>query len=148
MATAFDQYTKDETEMRECFSFTLILSGFDEITSAIEDAIYEAGCSDAMLGIHAGSPYLAFDREAESLEEAIRSAIKNVEQAGHGIEVVRVIPPGADTIDTINAYLQVRRQVLRKIESLGPDVAHRVDEFLAALAECNPAALTHALNVK
>lgn len=132
----------------ECYSFTLVLSGFEEITEAIENALFDAGCDDALLGVHSGSPYLAFDREAESLEEAIKSAIKNVEGCGQNIQVVRVIPPGADTMETINAYLKMRRQLLLKSpDGLSPDAIRQVDDMLAGLLEKDPAVLKHVLEV-
>lgn len=126
------------SETLECYSFTLILSGFDELTGEIEDALYNAGCNDALLGLLAGTPYLAFDRYAESLEQAIQTAIKHVETCGLPIEVVRVIPPGADTMETVNAYLQLRRQLTRCSKAVDPQVAHQLDEFFAAISANNP----------
>lgn len=131
-----------------CYAFTLILSGFDAISDEIENAIYEAGCDDAMLGIQGGSPFLSFDREADSLDEALHSAIKDAEKAGLGIEVVRVVLPGAETVDRLNDYLQMRRQVLKRFAALGPEIAQRLDVFLSAIAENDAAALTKALNAK
>jgi len=52
------------------------------------DALYEAGCDDGTVVTREGVTYIAFDREAESLEEAIRTATADV-RAG-GFEVVRV----------------------------------------------------------
>lgn len=145
MATA----TKRDRSMSEnqtCYSFTLLLAGFDEITSELEDAVYEAGCSDALLGIHAGNPYLAFDREAESLEEAIKSAIKAVEKiqaTGLSIEVISVIPPGADTIDNFNAYLRMRRRLVHT--DMTKELLGRIEEVLTAVLEHDPSELNRML---
>jgi hypothetical protein len=144
MATV-DTLVQNSAKPADCYSFTILLAGFDEITTSLEDAIYEAGCGDAALGMRAGVPYLAFDREADSLEEAIRSAIKDVENVGQGVEVVKVVLPGAEVIDMFNAYLQVRRQALKKFESLGPELTQRLDEFLSAVAANNPDAVSQML---
>jgi hypothetical protein len=146
MATAFEpKHTKPNA--REVFSFTLILAGFEEITSELENAIYEAGCSDALLGIHAGTPYLGFDREAETLDGAIKSAIRDVERAssmsGIPVEAVRVIPPGADTIENFNAYLRLRRQFA---QGLPRELAERMEQVLAALLEHDPEELRRMLS--
>ncbi|CDT98111.1 putative DNA-binding protein [Vibrio coralliirubri] len=45
----------------------------------ISDELYEAGCDDATPAVYGDTLYLEFDREAESFEQAIVSAIKNVE---------------------------------------------------------------------
>lgn len=73
-------------------TFTLVLTGIAAIDSEIEDRLFEAGCDDALLGIRDGVVYLDFDREAESLTEAILSAIENVEGAVLEVKVVRVEP--------------------------------------------------------
>lgn len=132
---------------RECHSFTLLLSGFEEITPEIENGLFDAGCNDATLGISAGTPYLAFDREAETLEEAIKSAIMAVEGCGLGIEVVRVIPPGAETIEVVNAYLKLRRQLMSHLpKDFVARFGDRVDEVLKGLVESNPDVLKHAFS--
>lgn len=136
---------KDQSDTRDCFSFTLLLSGIDELTSEIENKLFEAGCDDAILGIHAGTPYLAFDREADSLEEAIRSALHDVEAANVGLEVIRVVPPGEETIEMINTYLKARRILLAKMsKAMADKLMPRVDEVLIGIIEKDPALLKHA----
>jgi len=101
----------------------------------------------AALGITAGIPYLAFDREADSLEEAIKSTIKSVEECGLGIEVVRVIPPGADTIETVNAYLRTRRQLHQRLKKVLPESAmHKIDDLLNAVMESDPVCIEQLLS--
>lgn len=70
--------------------FTLTLTGADEITGSIEDALFLAGCDDATLSSRAGVLRLAFDRVATSRDGAIASAIGNVQMAGVGLEVLSV----------------------------------------------------------
>ena len=134
-----------EFDGKQCYAFMLLLSGFDEITDVIENALFEAGCDDATLGIHAGNPYLTFHREAKSLEEAIRSALRQVKAANVGIEVVRVVLPGEDTIDMFNSHLKLRRQLLSSMpEELAERLGPRIDDVIVGLVEKNPELLKHA----
>jgi len=66
------------------YRFTLIVAGADVQTDAAQEALFEAGCADATFGVSAGVHYAAFDREAPSFSEALRSAISAVETAVAG----------------------------------------------------------------
>src|SRR5438128_2228929 len=69
--------------------FTLILTGIKDLTPDVTDALYEAGFDDALVGMAAGVPYIDVNhRRADSLEKAVREAIRDVEKAG--FHVVRV----------------------------------------------------------
>jgi predicted DNA-binding transcriptional regulator AlpA len=72
------------------YEFTLILADVAEITSELENAIFEAGCDDALLGSQNGVVYLDFEREANSFVEAVVSAIRDVSKAG--VSVARLEP--------------------------------------------------------
>jgi len=73
------------TKLRESFvhSFTLLLLNADEITEAMANAIFEAGCDDATLSSRGEFVYLGFDREAETFEKALASAMADVKKAGY-----------------------------------------------------------------
>jgi len=73
-------------------AFTLLVEGADLQSDAAQDALFEAGCDDATIGVTAGVQHLHFDREAHTLAEALVSAITAVEQAVPGVRVVRVAP--------------------------------------------------------
>jgi hypothetical protein len=73
-------------------SFTLVLHGASELTPDIADALYDAGCNDALVGSRAGVLFAEFDRQAASSAEAIISAIRQIESSGAGLIVVRVEP--------------------------------------------------------
>ena len=60
--------------------FTLIVEGIDLQAEPTIDALFEAGCDDATVGRVDGVQYVDFDREAESLGEAIISAVRDVEK--------------------------------------------------------------------
>ena len=91
-------------------SFTLILGDVPEITAAVEDALFEAGCDDATLGTRSGVTYLDFDRAASPCEKAIQSAIRDVRRAG--FVVVRVEP------DDLVTAAEIARRTSRSRESI------------------------------
>ena len=66
------------------YEFTLVIP---DVTEQTADAVYGT-CADASLGRSNGITYVAFDREAESLESAISSAVADVESVG--VRPVRV----------------------------------------------------------
>lgn len=66
------------------YNFTLTLSGVTYETEGLEDALYESGCDDALICAYGNSVYIEFDRQADSLDEAISSAVENIESAGIG----------------------------------------------------------------
>lgn len=72
------------------YNFTLTLSGVTYETEGLEDALSESGCDDALICAYGRCVYLEFDREADSLDYAIASAIDNVESAGIGATVTSV----------------------------------------------------------
>jgi hypothetical protein len=60
------------------------------------DAIY-AKCPDSSLLVEGDATLLYFDREADSLHEAIRSAIADVNAAGHHVASVEIQPDALTT---------------------------------------------------
>jgi hypothetical protein len=56
-----------------------------------EDALYEAGCDDALVAIVDGTMLIDFDREAPDYDRAVQSAIQNVERAGGKVVAVEPI---------------------------------------------------------
>lgn len=67
------------------YCFSLIISsslvGQDRILDAV-DALGQAGCTDASVRGHVNGMEMLFEREAGHLQEAILSAISDVEKAG------------------------------------------------------------------
>jgi hypothetical protein len=86
-------------------TFTLILSGVAEITPELADALYAATHGDIELNMRNGVAFVEFERTASTLREAITSAIREIEQAGTGVRVVRVESDAANVIAKINADL-------------------------------------------
>jgi hypothetical protein len=78
------------------FTFTIDVPG--EFTVETADRLYEAGCDDATFGTSNGVHFGTFHREADSLGDAIGSAVKDVERAGLSVarvEIERVMRPTA-----------------------------------------------------
>ena len=64
------------------FRFTVDIQ--TDFFDGIEDLIYDAGCSDALVYSQNGRVYLDFDREADTKDQAIESALKALQNIGIG----------------------------------------------------------------
>lgn len=64
------------------YEFDVVLDGISEITPDHADALFAAGCDDGTPASCNGVAWIHFDREAASLEEAIRSAYTQVRSSG------------------------------------------------------------------
>lgn len=92
--------------------FRLPESGQDPSTWL--DALFEAGCDDATVGVgRIGSVALDFSREALSAEEALRSAIADVQAAIPGSFPIEVGPDLVNLAD-LAKVVGCSRQNLRK----------------------------------
>lgn len=98
--------------MKEIYEFTLVLDGVDDNTHGLEDALFEAGCDDALINFRNGTVYLDFDREESSLEAAVLSAIRAVEGCGLGAKVIRILPDDLVGISDIAKRLNKDRQLV------------------------------------
>ena len=72
------------------YEFTVILSEVDVMTDAMADALYQAGCTDGSRFSGEGIAAVGFDRQAASLETAIKSAIADIERAGQHVARVEI----------------------------------------------------------
>jgi hypothetical protein len=98
---------------KEVHTFTLLLVNEHELTTELEDALFEAGCDDGMLFSKNQVVYIKFDRDADSLEEAVVSAINDVESAG--FQVARVEPSDLVTSAEISRRANRSRQSVAQI---------------------------------
>ena len=69
------------------FIFTL---GTQEVSEEAADRLFAAGCEDASPYCTSGVWYIAFDREADHMEVAVRSAKQQVEDCGFDVERIEV----------------------------------------------------------
>lgn len=92
--------------------FTLVLGGVDDNTPELEDKLFKVECDDALINFRNGTVYLDFDRQAETAEEAIISAIKLVENSGLNAHVVKVSPDEYVSETEIAKRLNITRQTI------------------------------------
>ena len=76
-------------------SFTFYLTA-EDVTAEDCSSLYESGCDDGTIVSRSGQTMIHFDRDAESLEDAIRSAVRDVQKAG--FEVARLEMDSAELI--------------------------------------------------
>ena len=72
------------------YSFTIEIKGIDSDGEQYEDALYTAGCDDALVAVVNGRLMVDFDREASTYDSAVASAVCDVERAG--AQIVHVSP--------------------------------------------------------
>lgn len=69
------------------YQISLILTAHD-VTDEQADRLFEAGCDDGSILSRNDTTMVQFDRDASTLDEALTSAIRDVE--GAGFQVARV----------------------------------------------------------
>ena len=72
------------------YEFSIVATGLPIDGDKWEDRFYDAGCDDALVGLQRGLFVLDFAREADTLTEAVESAIADIHRAGAAI--VRIEP--------------------------------------------------------
>lgn len=78
------------------YHFRLVLTGpflrevTDEELLDATDTLGKAGCDDCTISVRGEGLELDFDRADHSLQEAIASAIHDVEQAGYVVESIQM----------------------------------------------------------
>ena len=70
------------------YEFGIIASGLDPAAEDFETRFYDAGCDDATISFQKGHIIADFARDAESLADAIASAIDAVIAAGAVVDRV------------------------------------------------------------
>lgn len=98
------------------FHFTLIVDGPDLQDRALIDALFEAGCDDAAIGCSDGVQYVDFDREAEDFNDAILSAVDDLEKLD-GVQVVRIADAGLASLTDIAVRVGRTRESVRLLAS-------------------------------
>jgi hypothetical protein len=72
------------------YEFDVVLKDVAQITDDQADALFAAGADDGTPASCDGLAWIHFDREAPSLEEAIRSAVAQVRAAGFKVSKVEL----------------------------------------------------------
>ena len=64
------------------YQFDVVLKDAPEISDDLADKLFAAGCDDGTPTSCEGVAWIHFDREAATLEQAIRSSVAQVQAAG------------------------------------------------------------------
>lgn len=96
------------------YEFELVMEGRQELTDELADALFEAGCDDGTPATINSVLRVGFTREAPSFEEAVLSAVRNVESAGFGLRTARIEPSDLVGISEIARRLGRSRESARK----------------------------------
>ena len=94
------------------YQFTLIVEGPDLQSDRAIDALFDAGCDDALVGRTDRIQYLDFDRDGPNPETAILSAIADVERLP-GVEVIRLAGGGLVSMADIATHTGRSRESIR-----------------------------------
>lgn len=97
------------------FNFTLTLSGVTFGQPGLEDALYESGCHDALVCAFGHSVYMVFDRDAATLDDAIASAVENIESAGIGA-IVQSVDSALVGLSDIAGMTDMSRQAIAMLK--------------------------------
>ena len=81
------------------YEFDVFLQGAAAIDDDQADALFAAGCDDGTPTSCDGLAWIHFDRQAASLEEAIRSAIAQVRSAGFIVAKVELDAAAAVSLE-------------------------------------------------
>lgn len=92
------------------------------------DALFEAGCDDALVGVgQHGSIGLDFSREASSATAAVRTAIRDVRKALPDAELIEAAPDMvglADIAELLGCSRQNARKIVASAKAGFPPPAH------------------------
>jgi len=92
------------------FEFSIIASGLDPEAEGFADRFFNAGCDDATISFQKGHIIADFARDAESIDEAISSAIECMEKAGTHVD--RVEPDPLVSLSDIAARTGITRAAI------------------------------------
>ncbi len=81
------------------YEFDVILKDVSEVTDDQADDLFAAGCDDGTPTACAGVVWIHFDREAASLEQAISSAVAQVQAAGFLVSKVELDVDAAASLE-------------------------------------------------
>ena len=96
--------------------FTLIVEGRDMQKDDVIESLFERGCDDGTVGRSDGVQFVVFDREASSLDEAVLSAVKDIERV-EGLEVIRIADAGLVSMADIASRTGRTRESVRLLIS-------------------------------
>lgn len=101
--------------MEYVFTLKYQLADHDSDTDVLVERLGAAGCDDALVGVgQPGRLALEFSREAESAEEAVRTALADVKRAISSARLIEVSPDLVGLTDVAD-IVGISRQAMRKL---------------------------------
>jgi hypothetical protein len=96
------------------FEFKIFCRDIDTSDDSFLDRLFEAGCDDALVFFKDGYVCMDFSRVSKGAEQAVWSAIRDIERAGIGGTVERVEPDDLASLSEIARRTGVTRASLQK----------------------------------
>ncbi|WP_419552875.1 helix-turn-helix transcriptional regulator [Candidatus Poriferisodalis sp.] len=93
-------------------TFTLIIDGPDLQADALIDDVFEAGCDDALIGRADGIQFADFDRDADTFQDAVLTAVAELESI-RSVTVMRLANAGLVSMADIAARTGRTRESVR-----------------------------------
>ncbi|MEA1950941.1 MAG: hypothetical protein U9N87_06120 [Planctomycetota bacterium] len=97
------------------YTFTLVLDQSPRIDEEIVDKLFEAGCDDALAYVRHGVSMLEFDREANSLRDAVMSAKADILSADDRLRIRRIEPEDLVSMPEMARRSSGTRENIRQI---------------------------------
>ena len=113
--------------MKTMFEFSVIASGLNPQDDDFESRFFDAGCDDATVSFQRGHIIVDFARDADSMVDAIASAVLNVRSAGATVD--RVEPDPLVSLSEIAARSAMTRAAMTQYSK-----GQRGKEFPAPVA--------------
>jgi hypothetical protein len=117
------------------YEFDVVLKGVSEVTDDQANRLFAAGCDDATPAGCDGVVWIHFNREAASLEEAVATAVAQVQAAGFLVSKVELDVAAAVSLGTGKAYVLVQREVYEQLRGLLEDEPRVTGEMVDRLME-------------
>lgn len=106
--------------LEQDFEFTLTLVGLPDLAEGdafddVAEKLFAAGCDDGTFGVSGGRATIDFARRAASLQDAVLSAIHDVQRAGVGARVTQVDECNLVTQAEIARRMGISRQAVGQL---------------------------------
>lgn len=125
--------------MEYIFTLKYQLADHDSDLDALVERLGAAGCDDALVGVgQPGRLALEFSREAESAEEAVRTALADVKSAVPSARLIEASPDLVgltDVADIVGVSRQAMRKLMLAHRSAFPMPVHEGNASIWHLAE-------------
>lgn len=111
---------EDFLNKQDSYKFRIIVHDAVIDFSKLETKFYNSGCNDALLSVSNNIVSLEFDRESDSLENAIDSALKNIQEAGFKqLEIFHILDQRREDLGK-----QMVQDLIRIAELTGQPIKH------------------------